>query len=244
MCSTWAPLAKKTAAESGPVVIGSSAMLPAFSRWSIAAPFFLVAVLFLLLAPGCADPDHYEALPREAVVLAFGDSVTAGVGAGAGEDYPARLAEITSLDVINAGVSGDTARHAGQRLAPLLATHKPALVIVELGGNDFLRKTAEAGVQGFLREIIREARASGAIVALVAVPRLSLLRASVGALSDSPIYAELAREEGVLLIPGIFANILSEETLRADQIHPNALGYERLAQGISDILSRAGLIRD
>jgi acyl-CoA hydrolase len=97
-------------------------------------------------------------------------------------------------------------------------------------------------VRVYLQEIIREASASGAIVALVAVPRLSLLRASVGALSDSPIYAELAAEEGVLLIPGVFSDVLSDESLRADEIHPNARGYERLAQGMLSVFTEAGLI--
>jgi acyl-CoA hydrolase len=127
-------------------------------------------------------------------------------------------------------------------LQPLLAQHRPDLVIVELGGNDFLRKTPPARVRGYLQEIIREASGSGAMVALVAVPRLSLLRASVGALADSSIYAELAAQEGALLIPDIFSDVLSDNDLRADEIHPNALGYEQLAQGIRAALAEAGLI--
>jgi acyl-CoA hydrolase len=157
-------------------------------------------------------------------------------------DYPGRLAAATGWQIINAGVSGDTAREARKRLAPLLATHQPALVIVELGGNDFLRQTPPAKVREYLREIIREARSSGALVALVAVPRLSLLRASLSALSDSPIYAELADEEDVLLIPAVFSDILSDESLRADEIHPNARGYEQLAQGILATFMQAGLL--
>ena len=202
---------------------------------------FLAALAVLLLF-GSADSEQFEPLPPDAVVLAFGDSVTAGLGAGAGADYPTRLAELTGLRVINAGVSGDTAREAGERLQPLLAQHRPDLVIVELGGNDFLRKTPPARVRGYLQEIIREASGSGAMVALVAVPRLSLLRASVGALADSSIYAELAAQEGALLIPDIFSDVLSDNDLRADEIHPNAQGYEQLAQGIRAALAEAGLI--
>lgn len=200
-----------------------------------------VSVVFLLLT-ACSDSAHFAPLPPSAPVLAFGDSVTVGVGAAAGQHYPGRLAVATGWRVINAGVSGDTARQARKRLAPLLAAHQPALVIVELGGNDFLRQTPAAKVRVYLQEIIREASASGAIVALVAVPRLSLLRASVGALADSPIYAELAAEEGVLLIPGVFSDVLSDESLRADEIHPNARGYERLAQGMLSVFTEAGLI--
>lgn len=205
---------------------------------------YTCTALTVLLLLGCAERDQYEPLPTDAVILAFGDSVTAGAGAGNGVDYPTRLAQLTGLTVINGGVSGDTAREAGKRLGPLLARHEPALVIVELGGNDFLRQTQSARVKGYLHAIISEARAAGAVVALVAVPRLSLLRASVGALKDSPIYAELAGEEGVILIPDTFSEILSDTGLRADEIHPNAQGYARLAQGVRAALAEAGLLGD
>jgi len=199
------------------------------------------AILVFTLS-ACAERDRLAALPPGAVVLAFGDSVTAGLGAAAGYDYPGQLAAFTGLEVVNAGVSGDTAREAGERLAPLLASYQPQLVIVELGGNDFLRQTQAARVKEFLRGIIREAQASGATVALVAVPRLSLLRASVGALADSPIYAELAEEEAVVLVPDVLSEILSDTDLRADEIHPNARGYEQLAQGIQAALAQRGLL--
>ena len=212
--------------------------LSAYERFSHTS---CIALLLLMLT-ACGAPPQFSPLPPDAPVLAFGDSVTAGVGAAADQHYPGRLAAATGWRVINAGVSGDTARQARKRLAPLLAAHQPALVIVELGGNDFLRQTPAAKVRVYLQEIIREASASGAIVALVAVPRLSLLRASVGALSDSPIYAELAAEEGVLLIPGVFSDVLSDESLRADEIHPNARGYEQLAQGMLSVFTEAGLI--
>ena len=198
----------------------------------------------LLLAPGCGNETRLPPLQPGAVVLAFGDSITAGLGAGPGEDFPARLAAATGWQVVNAGVSGDTAREARQRLAPLLAKWQPELVIVELGGNDFLRQAPAARVGGYLREIVRDAQAAGAGVALVAVPRLSLLRASVGALSDSPVYADIAAEEGVILIPDVLADILSDAGLRADEIHPNAAGYRQLAAGIREALAARGLLGD
>ena len=201
-----------------------------------------LAILVVLSACGCAESHRFETLPPGAVVLAFGDSITAGMGAPPGLDYPTRLAAETGWNVVNAGVSGDTAREAGGRLAPLLASHNPALVIVELGGNDFLRQAPARQVRSHLQAIIREARSSGALVALVAVPRISLLRASVGALEDSPIYAELASEESILLIGDVLSDILSDDRLRADEIHPNAQGYEQLALGVKAALSEAGLL--
>jgi acyl-CoA thioesterase-1 len=214
------------------------------SKFSRYVGWLLPAAFSLVLSLGCAERHPFEALSADAVVLAFGDSVTAGVGASAGEDYPGQLAELTGLKVVNAGVSGDTAREAGKRLGPLLANHQPDMVIVELGGNDFLRQTQAARVKEYVRGIIRAAHETGAVVVLVSVPRLSLLRASVGALTDSPIYAELAAEEGVLLVPDVFSEVLSDDALHADKIHPNARGYRQLAQGIQAVLVDRGLLTD
>lgn len=204
----------------------------------------LLYLLALLSTGGCTEQPEYQALPRDAVVLVFGDSVTAGLGAAAGEDFPSLLAAATGWQVVNAGVSGDTAREARERLPPLLDTWQPDLVIVELGGNDFLRQTPATRVRDYLRDIVRTARASGARVALVAVPRLSLLRASVGALADSPVYAEIAGQENVLLVPDVLADILSQAHLRADRIHPNAAGYRQLAAGVGEALAASGLLGD
>jgi acyl-CoA thioesterase-1 len=208
---------------------------------SIAARLCLAA---LVLLSGCADESRYSALGPGAVVLAFGDSVTHGTGAGRGEDYPSRLALATGWRVINAGIPGDTAGQARERIEPLLAEHSPSLVIVALGGNDFLRQRSPAAVKEDLRAIVQSVRGAGALPVLVAVPRLSLLRATVGALDDSPIYAELADEEGVLLVEGLFSEVLSDEALRADPIHPNAAGYQVFAAGLDGAFREAGLAGD
>ncbi len=175
-------------------------------------------------------------------MLAFGDSVTYGTGARRGEDYPTQLAATSGWNVINAGIPGDTAREARQRLGSLLQQHEPALVVIELGGNDFLRKRPAARVAQDLAAMIREVQDFGALPVLVAVPRLSLLRASTGTLKDSDIYAELAEETGAILVPDVFSDTLSDDTLKADEIHPNRLGYQQLAAGIAERLAERGLL--
>jgi acyl-CoA thioesterase-1 len=79
-------------------------------------------------------------------------------------------------------------------------------------------------------------------VVLVAVPKLSLIGAVTGKLPDAAIYAELASEQKLPLVDGVLASILSDTTLKADPIHPNATGYRKLAEGIADRLIRAGLL--
>ncbi|MEP5766654.1 MAG: GDSL-type esterase/lipase family protein [Halieaceae bacterium] len=198
-------------------------------------------VLATLLCACGSDPG-YSSLPAGSSVLAFGDSVTYGTGAGAGQDYPTLLAQATGWNIVNAGIPGDTAREAKTRLPALLQQHRPALVIVELGGNDFLRKRPAAQVKADLHNIITQSQDSGAITAVIAVPRLSLLRAGIGALSDADIYAELATETGVLLLADSFSAVLSDEQLRADPVHPNARGYQVLSEGVLEGLREAGLL--
>lgn len=203
---------------------------------------WLVWLVLCLVLSGCGSDVKHEALPAGATVLAFGDSITFGTGAGVDEDFPSLMAKDTGWNVINAGIPGDTAIEAQHRLEALLVQHQPRLVIVELGGNDFLRKKRTDAVQDALRAIIQQAQAAGAIVVLVAVPELSLLRASIGALQDSSIYEVLAQEEGVLLAPDILAEVLSNESLTADPIHPNTAGYRQFSEALLALLRDWGLL--
>jgi len=202
----------------------------------------LAAALCALLV-ACGGSPQSAPLPPGSVVLAFGNSVTYGTGAAGGEDYPTRLAALTGWTIENAGVPGDTAEAAKGRLPALLEAQRPALVIVELGGNDFLRRRPAAGVKEDLRQMLAAVRQAGAIPVLVGVPEISFLGAVASRHSDSPIYAELAKEEGVLLIEEVFSRVLSDPALKADPIHPNAAGYRRLAEGIAAALARQGLLK-
>lgn len=199
-------------------------------------------LLAILLLAGCHDAPRLAALPAGSQVLAFGNSITFGSGAGPGEDYPSRLAASSGWEVHNAGVPGDTAENAGQRIRQVLAETRPVLVIVEIGGNDFLRRRPEAAVKEDLRALITTIRAAGVQVVLVAVPKLSLIGAVTGKLPDAAIYAELASEQKLPLVDSVLASILSDPALKADPIHPNATGYRKLAEGIADRLIRAGLL--
>src|SRR6058998_467101 len=89
-------------------------------------------------------------------VIAFGDSLTAGYGAGTGEDYPTRLSALIGEPVINAGVSGDTTGSALARLDADVLARDPRIVIVGLGGNDFLGGVPIASTDTNLREIVRK----------------------------------------------------------------------------------------
>ncbi|PKO88126.1 MAG: arylesterase [Betaproteobacteria bacterium HGW-Betaproteobacteria-12] len=191
----------------------------------------------------CGKPPTLSPVGSGSSVLAFGDSVTYGTGAGRDEDWPSLLAQRTGWQIANAGIPGDTAEAAQRRIQAALDEHRPALVIVELGGNDFLRRRAAKAVKEDLRRIIRTVRQSGAQVVLVAVPEFSLLGVVARRPSDSPIYRELGEEEVVPVIDDVFSNILARPEWCADQIHPNAQGYREMAGGIHAALQQLGLAR-
>jgi acyl-CoA hydrolase len=202
---------------------------------------FLLLALTSWLFSACSKEAKYQAIPRGASVLAFGDSVTFGTGAGDGEDWPSLLAASTGWQIINAGVPGDTAQAARSRLPALLAEHRPALVIIELGGNDFLRRRSAQAVREDLQHLLSVARQSGAQVVLIGVPELSLLAVVAGKPSDSPIYEALAEAEDVPLIRDVFSAVLARPEWCADRIHPNAEGYRQMASGIFTALQQLGL---
>lgn len=203
---------------------------------------FIVTLCLSSLLLACSRKAKLEPVPAGKTVLAFGDSVTFGTGALTGEDWPTLLAHKTGWRIENAGIPGDTAAVGKHRLQALLQEHQPALVILEMGGNDFLRRRPMAAVKEDLREMIRLARQSGAQVLLLAVPELSLLSVVARKPSDAPIYAELAEEEQIPLISDLFSEILAQPELCADQIHPNAKGYRLMADGIHAQLKQLGLL--
>lgn len=205
--------------------------------------FFGILCFVVALAACGGSEEKLAAVPAGQRVLAFGDSVTYGTGAAAGEDWPALLAAQTGWQVINAGVPGDTAQAGKSRMQGLLDEHRPALVIIEIGGNDFLRRRPPGQVKEDIRELIRAAKAAGAQVVLVGVPELSLLTVMSGRPTDSPVYEALGKEEGVPVIGEVFSDVLGRPELCADRIHPNAEGYRYLADGILKDLKALGLSR-
>jgi lysophospholipase L1-like esterase len=183
-----------------------------------------------------------QAIPAGATVLALGDSLTAGVGATPDSAFTPVLERLTGWHVVNAGVSGDTSAQALARLPGLLSAHRPSLVIVSIGGNDFLRRVSEATTRANVRQICTGCTASGAQVLLVAVPQPSLL-AAAGVLSDHALYAEIAQELLLPLHAGGWAEVLSDPALRSDAVHANAAGYERFARHLAGAARALGLLQ-
>lgn len=203
----------------------------------------IVLLTILLMLTACGASEKQAPVAKGATVLVLGDSLTYGTGANAGEDYPALLAANTGWQVINAGVPGDTSAQGLARLPALLAEHQPQLLVIELGGNDFLQRLPVAETSANLKLALAQAKAKNIRTVLVAIPEFSPLKAAVGHLADHPLYEALAKETNTPLVEAVFSEVLSESQLRSDQVHPNAAGYQMVGTKMTAALKQLGLVK-
>ncbi|MBF0434442.1 MAG: arylesterase [Magnetococcales bacterium] len=203
---------------------------------------FALVVFFSLAAHGNAAPEQTPAeitlspLSRTAVILALGDSLTHGNGAGLSESYPAVLQEIIDRTVINAGIPGEETKGGLARLPGLLKKHNPALLILHEGANDIMRQRPVAEIVKNLKEMIALAKEKHVEVLLVGVP-------DIGTSPDTAsFYYDIAKQSQVPLENKAMATILSQAALKADFIHPNAEGYRVFANAIAHLLRTRGAL--
>lgn len=202
-----------------------------------------IVLVFLLLAivaggsqVACSDDVKLPRLANNAVILAFGDSLTYGTGAEQTESYPAVLEKLIGRRVVNAGIPGEVTGEGLSRLPEVLQKEKPALVIICHGGNDMLLLLNQHQAANNLRDMIRLAKKQGAAVALIAVPTPDMF------LSATNMYREIAKEFAIPLEEEIMSTVLADGSLRSDYIHPNAAGYRRIAKALATLLKKSGAI--
>lgn len=204
--------------------------------------YVVLCILFATLITACSESAKYTAIPKGATVLILGDSLSYGTGAKAGEDYPTLLAKTTGWKMVNEGIPGDTSAGGLERLPDLLAEYEPQLLIVELGGNDFLQQVPRSQTEANLKAILALAKAQNIETILVAIPEFNALRAAVGNLADHPMYEAIAKETATPLITDVFSAVLSDRALKADQIHPNATGYLKVNEKVHESLKKLGFV--
>ena len=215
-------------------------MLLRLARWQSAphagALFAAPLLALLLVASGCSKPDKLPPLAADAVLLAFGDSLTFGTGANEIESYPAQLEKLAGRRVVRAGVPGEVTESGLARLPAALDEHRPRLLLLCHGGNDFLQRLPKAKAAENLRLMIRLAKSRGIDVLLIGTPEPGLT------VTAAAFYAEIAKEFRIPYEGDVLGKILKDSSLKADQVHPNALGYRLMAERVYDLLKKAGAL--
>jgi acyl-CoA thioesterase I len=223
----------------------------------------LFSCLFLILLCGYDRSDATvsqlpsSSPPREAVgpkpvsaerpsIVAFGDSLTAGLGVRQDESYPARLQR--KLDaagygyrVVNAGVSGETTAGGARRVSWVLK-NKPAIVILELGGNDGLRGLSLSETKANLERIIQQFKQASVTVVLAGM-KLPPNYGQEYTDGFESLYQALAKQYRLTLIPFFLDGVAGSSSLnQADGIHPTGEGYriivERIFPTLEPLLDR------
>ena len=200
----------------------------------------LAACFCLLVLAACGDEEsdaRLSPLDPQALVLAFGDSLTQGAGARPEQSYPAVLEGLIGRRVLRSGVGGEVSAEGLRRLPTLLDRYRPDLLILCHGGNDLLRRLDRRQLAANLEAMMAEARARGIEAVLVGVPEPGLWLDEGAAL-----YRDLARRLALPYEADALASILANNELKSDLIHPNAAGYRVLAERLAALLRDRGAL--
>ncbi len=193
--------------------------------------------IIILLALGIGVFIFYNKSPKITnypsdgkTIVILGDSLVQGVGATKDNDFPALLSKLINEPIINMGVSGNTTADGLARVPEVIA-EDPKIVLVLLGGNDYLRKISIEETFRNIDEIISNLQREGAVVVLLGIQG--------GILADKyeKYFEELAEKRGALYVPNVLEGIIGRPNLMSDAIHPNNLGYQKIAEKIYPILN-------
>ena len=202
----------------------------------IKSKIIFVLAAFLILSACSEKQPGLPALSNNAVILAFGNSITAGNGAKPAQNYPSQLAEKLQRTIINAGIPGEISANGLKRLPDLLDKHRPTLLLLCHGGNDLIRKLGKDQLKKNLRAMIQEAINRNINVILIGVPKPGIF------LDSLDIYSQIAEEYNLPIESEIVPKVLSDNALKSDLIHPNARGYAMMADAIYLLLQKNGAI--
>lgn len=176
------------------------------------------------------DANKIKNYPSSGVnIVAFGDSLTHGLGATEGKSYVDDLQGMINQPIINMGKNGDTTTEALQRTQSVIDSN-PKVVLILLGGNDFLQQIPKETTFNNLTTIITRIQDAGAVVVLLGIQG--------GIIGDK--YREsfdmLANEYHTAYVPNVLDGIIGHSDLMSDPIHPNDKGYARIADKVYPVL--------
>lgn len=184
----------------------------------------LLFILFVPLLGACTKKPlfHNSTAPD---IVAFGDSLTYGLGVEQENSYPAALSAMIGKEVVNLGVSGNTARQGAMRVNEI-GRSMPRMVLIEFGGNDLLQNRPMEETRQALEEIIDYVHGLNAMAVIV----------DTGGNYQMSRYTKMmqkmAKKKRALFIPGIMDGIFNDKSLKSDILHPNEKGYAIIANKV------------
>lgn len=193
-------------------------------------------LLFAVVLQACGGEKKLARVSDNATILAFGDSLTFGVGTDKKYSYPSVLSNISGKTVVNAGISGEITEDGLARLGKVIDKSNPELMILLEGGNDILRNHNLSQTKKNLTAMINLAREKGVQVVLLGVPEKKLFS------NVAPLYRELAGEHQVVFDGELIANLLYERSYKSDSVHFNKTGYQKMAEAIHELLIDNGAL--
>lgn len=222
------------------------------TRVLIRSCLLFISVVAVLAGVSCdTSTSPQEELPADSVkvtdsrkvIVAMGDSLTAGLGVSPVESYPAQLEQLIeerglAYRVINAGVSGETSSGAKSRIDWVLKL-KPDIVILETGANDGLRGIDPNLIEENIEKIIIRLKQENVTVVLTGMMMVtSLGKTYVTAFNE--LYPRLARKHQVVFMPFFLQDVATIESKnQPDGIHPNGKGYEIIAANLLPFVEQA-----
>lgn len=138
--------------------------------------------------------------------------------------------------VVASGVPGEVSAAGLARLPAVLDEVQPKLVVLCHGGNDILRRMSDGQTADNLKATIRLIKSRGADVILIGVPKPGIFP------STADFYGDVAGEFGIPYEDGVLKKVLTDSSLKSDAVHPNGLGYGKVAEAVSDILRSSGAL--
>lgn len=164
--------------------------------------------------------------------MVLGDSLAEGYLAPPEASFPSVLEKRLEIELVNLGQRGATTADSVPRVKEEVLPLEPALVVLELGGNDALQKVDPEVTRANFQTMIDELHGAGVPILLLGV------RGGLFKDKFADLYPELAEENGLAYVPDILDGILTSPTLRVDNVHPNAAGHQKIADKVEPELRR------
>ncbi len=194
-----------------------------------AAAIALAAAALWFFWPTSTEVRNYPSSGTD--IVAIGDSLVVGTGAARTEGFVDMLSERVGRPIVNLGRTGDTSEQVLARIDEL-DQYRPQVVILLVGGNDYLKRIDREETAANIAEIILNIQERGAIVLLLGV------RGGVFVDNFKPMYENLSKTYQTAYVPDVLSGLLGKDEYMADQIHPNTIGYERITERVYPELAK------